>query len=88
MLNSALATLFISYAHEDMATACAIQRVLVTAGLRCWRDKNDLRPGDVFAAEIAAAIRQCDAFILLLSAASNAPEARGGGLAHSASTAP
>lgn len=67
-----MATVFISYARADLEVAEAIQREVTFAGLACWRDVRWLNAGDDFAAEITTAIRRCDAFLLLLSPASNA----------------
>lgn len=65
---------FISYSHHDLATARKIHKAIVATGLQCWRDEKWLQPGHDFAEEITRAIRQCDAFIILLSAASNSSD--------------
>lgn len=65
---------FISYSHHDLHTAREIHDAIAAVGLACWRDEKWLQPGDDFAEEITGAIRQCDAFILLLSQASNSSD--------------
>jgi signal peptidase I len=56
---------FISYAHEDSAIADRIEASLVQAGVRCWRDPR-VAPGR-FSDQIAAAIRNCPVFLVLVS---------------------
>jgi formylglycine-generating enzyme required for sulfatase activity len=69
-----MASLFVSYSHHDLATAREIHHAILAAGLQCWRDEKWLQPGQDFAEEITRAIRQSDAFVLLLSPASNASD--------------
>ncbi len=66
-----MAGVFISYAREDLEAATSVESELVRAGLSSWRDLRRLKPGGDFAAELTNAIRDCDAFLLLLSCASN-----------------
>lgn len=47
---------FISYVHEDMHHADRLQRVLEAAGIRVWRDTEDLWPGDEWKPKIREAI--------------------------------
>lgn len=65
---------FISYSHHDLPTARKIHNAIEAIGLGCWRDEKWLQPGDDFAEEITRAIRQCDAFVLLLSPESNSSD--------------
>jgi hypothetical protein len=61
---------FISYFRTDLAAAERLERALSAAGLAAWRDKNEIRPGDSFPDDIAAAIDSCFAVVWLASAAS------------------
>lgn len=54
--------------------ARVLQNAVVSTGLSCWRDERWLAPGDDFAVEITRAIRECNAFVLLLSPASNSSD--------------
>jgi hypothetical protein len=47
---------FISYVHEDSDQVDALQRALQAAGVRVWRDKDDLWPGDDWRMMISRAI--------------------------------
>lgn len=66
-----MAVVFISYCHDDQDRARELHDVLAAIGLQCWRDEKCIRTGDDFALEITRAIRQCAAFVLLLSSACN-----------------
>jgi len=47
---------FISYVREDKDQVDALQRILVAAGIRVWRDKDSLFPGQDWKVEIRRAI--------------------------------
>jgi hypothetical protein len=47
---------FISYVHEDSDHVDALQQALQDAGVRVWRDKDDLWPGDDWRMMISRAI--------------------------------
>ena len=47
---------FISYVREDSHHVDALQLALEAGGVRVWRDKNDLRPGDDWRMVIRQAI--------------------------------
>lgn len=47
---------FISYVHEDSDHVDVLQRALQAAGVRVWRDKDDLWPGDDWRMMISRAI--------------------------------
>jgi len=57
---------FLSYNHADEAWVVRLKRALERAGLRVWRDKDAIRPGDVFPKEIAKAQRSsaCICFVI------------------------
>lgn len=50
------ATVFLSYAHEDVEFVRDLQLRLNVRGVRCWRDANDLMAGSLFENEIVHAI--------------------------------
>ncbi|HEV8395559.1 MAG TPA: SUMF1/EgtB/PvdO family nonheme iron enzyme [Vicinamibacterales bacterium] len=64
--------IFISYASEDAAVADRIRTGLEQAGVACWIAPRDIEPGTSFPAAITAAIRECTAQVLLLTAEGNA----------------
>jgi formylglycine-generating enzyme required for sulfatase activity len=63
--------IFISYASEDAAIADRIRTGLEQAGVTCWIAPRDIKPGTSFPAAITAAIRDCSAQVLLLTAQAN-----------------
>ena len=58
---------FISYASEDKVWAERIAAALREHGLRCWRDKDNLRIGDEFDERISDAIAKSRVVLLLIS---------------------
>jgi formylglycine-generating enzyme required for sulfatase activity len=63
--------IFISYASEDAAVADHIRSGLEQAGVACWIAPRDIESGTSFPAAITAAIRTCEAQVLLLTAQAN-----------------
>src|ERR1700752_288144 len=59
--------IFISYSSKDRDQATALAELLWTEGLDVWIDKQALGGGQEWATKIAEAIRECKAFLLLLS---------------------
>jgi formylglycine-generating enzyme required for sulfatase activity len=59
--------IFISYSHVDRQIAIEIHDECAAIGVECWRDERCIRTGDDFAVEITRTIRECEAFMLLLS---------------------
>jgi len=55
---------FISYVREDAAEAGRLQQVLEAAGVRVWRDKSDLWPGEDWREKIRRAIT-ADALVFI-----------------------
>jgi hypothetical protein len=55
---------FISYVHEDSRKVDQLQRTLESAGIRVWRDIDDLWPGEDWRAKIREAISQ-DALVFI-----------------------
>ncbi|MBB2975106.1 hypothetical protein FHX49_000647 [Microbacterium endophyticum] len=66
---------FLSYMHEDKAAVDELQEALESAGVRVWRDTQDLWPGEDWQAKIRAAIKADSiAFIACFSSAASRRE--------------
>src|SRR5688572_382989 len=63
---------FLSYASQDAEAAARICEALRAAGVEVWLDKNELRGGDAWDAQIKKRIQACALFIPLISAHTNA----------------
>lgn len=61
---------FISYSSKEYATALQIRSALETNHIECWMAPESIPAGSDYADEIQAAIENCEAFLLVLSAAS------------------
>lgn len=61
-------TIFLSYAHEDLAKARAITEFLTKIGWIVWFDKKDLMVGDNWDLKIKKALTASDLFLPLISA--------------------
>jgi hypothetical protein len=64
--DMASGSVFISYAHEDRGAAVRLADDLNTAGLEVWVDRR-LNPGNDYRAIIERYIRDCAAFVPLIS---------------------
>ena len=62
-----MADIFISYSSKDREKADQLSELLASAGLSVWIDKKSLEISTSWSGEIADAIEQCTAFIILLS---------------------
>lgn len=62
---------FISYAHQDKATADAVCTTLEERGIRCWIAPRDIRPGVDWGESIVAAIERCAVMVLVFSGHAN-----------------
>ena len=62
--------LFLSYASTDRVAAFEVADALGAAGVPVWIDRRGLSGGDLWAVEIAHAIRSCTAFAVLCTPAS------------------
>lgn len=60
---------FISYASSDREKVEAIVDRLAAAGINVWMDRQDIRAGSHWAAEIVQSIRGCSALLVACSAA-------------------
>jgi formylglycine-generating enzyme required for sulfatase activity len=63
--------IFISFASADIELAHRAVAQLEQAGLTCWISDRDIEPAASYPAAITAAVNQCGAFLLLLTAAAN-----------------
>jgi hypothetical protein len=61
---------FISYASEDRVSAFRLANELVAAGIEVWIDRR-LSPGDDFNARVRFYIKECSAFVAVLSQNTN-----------------
>lgn len=65
-------TVFLSYASEDRAAARRIGDALPAYGLEVWYDESELGGGDAWDQKIRRQIRECDYFMALVSAQTEA----------------
>lgn len=65
-------SVFISYASEDRTAARALRDALAATGLEVWYDENELGGGDAWDQKIRRQIRDCDYFMPMISAATEA----------------
>ncbi len=65
-------SVFISYASEDRTAARTLRDVLSATGLEVWYDENELGGGDAWDQKIRRQIRDCDYFMPMISAATEA----------------
>lgn len=61
-------TLFLSYASEDRPAAQVIRDSLPAFGMEVWYDESDLVGGDAWDQKIRRQIRECDYFMPVISA--------------------
>jgi hypothetical protein len=69
---SAMPSVFLSYASEDREAARALRDGLAAEGLEVWYDENELTGGDAWDQKIRRQIRECDYFMPIISAQSEA----------------
>ena len=74
MTTSSEMFLFVSHVSEDLAAAMQIVEELERRGVRCWIAPRDVRPGEPFDDEIANAIEDSRAMLLIFSERCNASE--------------
>lgn len=65
-------TVFLSYASEDRKAAQSLRDALQTYGLEVWYDESGLDGGDAWDQKIRRQIRECDFFMPLISAQTDA----------------
>jgi nucleoside phosphorylase len=61
---------FISYSRQDEAIASKIEEHLKNSGLRVWRDKDRIKPGDLFLKKLETGLEQTAAVVVLVSKSS------------------
>ena len=65
---------FISHSHTDAPLAARVSKALERSGLEVWDPDRDLLPGDNWAGEVARALEESEAMIVLLTpAAADSP---------------
>ena len=69
---SARPTVFLSYASADREAARALKDALPTFGLEVWYDESELGGGEAWDQKIRKQIRECDYFMPLISAQTEA----------------
>ncbi len=65
-------SVFLSYASEDRRAAQSLRDALETYGLEVWYDESGLDGGDAWDQKIRRQIRECDLFMPLISAQTDA----------------
>jgi TIR domain len=70
--GSPLPSVFLSYASEDRQAARTIGDALRAFGLEVWYDESELGGGDLWDQKIRRQIRECDYFMALVSAQTEA----------------
>ena len=65
-------SVFISYASEDRPAARALRDALTAAWLEVWYDENELTGGDAWDQKIRRQIRDCEYFMPVISATTEA----------------
>jgi TolB-like protein len=65
-------TVFLSYASADREAARALRDALPTFGLEVWYDESELGGGELWDQKIRKQIRECDYFMPLISAQTEA----------------
>ena len=58
---------FISYSTKDQEFADRVNRTLKENGINTWIATEDIHGGDSFATEITNGIKNCEAFVFILS---------------------
>jgi hypothetical protein len=59
--------IFVSYSRHDLEVVDCIVGKIENAGMRVWIDRDDIKAGKTWRAQIVQAIDTCDAFVLMLS---------------------
>ncbi len=63
---------FISYQHDDQATAKRVCAALEQARISCWIAPRDIRPGQEWATGIVEGVSRCHTLVVILSASTKA----------------
>ena len=62
---------FVSHASRDAVLAAALVEALETGGVPCWIAPRDVIPGEEYPVALAAAIDECEVFLILFSEAAD-----------------
>lgn len=62
-----MADIFISYSRKDLSEASSLADALRSSGFKVWMDIQRIQAATSWGAEIADALEQCSAYIILLS---------------------
>jgi TolB-like protein len=65
-------SVFLSYASEDRQAATSLRDAMDAAGIEVWYDENELGGGDAWDKKIRRQIRECDYFMAVISAQTEA----------------
>lgn len=65
-----MSDIFVSHVEEDAGLALGLASRLETAGYRCWFYERDCLPGPPYVGQVARAIDDCQAVLLVISSAS------------------
>lgn len=60
---------FLSHAHADARLAGRVRKALAESGFELWDPQRDILPGDNWASEVAHALEESDAMVVLLTPA-------------------
>ena len=60
---------FLSHAHADAPLAGRVRKALAESGFELWDPQRDILPGDNWASEVAHALEESDAMVVLLTPA-------------------
>lgn len=71
---------FLSYASEDLPIVTGLREGLESHGISVWQDKQDLRAGQNWEAQIAEFIKRVDYFVFLQTEQMDRRDAGGGGV--------
>ena len=72
MSSTRAPTVFLSYASADREAARLLRDALPTFGLEVWYDESDLGGGEIWDQKIRKQIRECDYFMPIISAQTEA----------------
>ena len=63
--------IFVSYSRHDLEVVDCIVGKIENTGIKVWIDRDDIKAGKTWRAQIVQAIDTCDAFVLMLSSNSS-----------------
>ncbi len=69
-----MSKIFVSYSRHDLEIVDCIVGKIEDTGMKVWIDRDDIKAGKTWRAQIVEAIDTCDAFVLMLSSNSAASD--------------